>query len=120
MRTISIPILNSLIFIRDSKLEDIPAIDGLSASWATASCVAISCLPDSEGRTVIAIADKMDRFPADHPLVDRPIDTPSRTVVVETVLADAVLSTNVPTSETRLRVWTNGHKATDVVTIALG
>lgn len=41
-----IAVLNSLLFIRDQSIEDIPEIDGNGAVWSTTSCVAVSILFD--------------------------------------------------------------------------
>jgi hypothetical protein len=119
MKSISVPVLNSLIFIRDSKLEDLPEIDGLTAYWATKSCVAVSCLPDSEGKTTITIGTGLEIEQKKVPLFDRKIETPSRTIHVETVLANTILTAKVSGPQTRLRIWTNGHRATDSVIVAL-
>lgn len=119
MKSITIPVLNSLIFIRDSKLEDLPEIDGLAAYWATKSCVAVSCLPDSEGETTITIGTGLEVGQKKSPLFDRKIETPSHAILVETVLANPILSAKVLGSQTRLRIWTNGHRATDSIIITL-
>lgn len=119
MKSISVPILNSLIFIRDSKLENLPEIDGLTAYWATESCVAVSCLPDSEGNTTITIGSGAEVGQTKSPLLDQKIETPSHMILVETVVANALFSAKVPSPRTRLRIWTNGHRATDSVIIAL-
>jgi hypothetical protein len=120
MKSISVPVLNSLIFIRDSKLEDLPEIDGLADFyWATRSCVAVSCLPDSEGKTTITIGTGLEIGQKKVPLFDRKIETPSRTIHVETVLANTILTAKVSGPQTRLRIWTNGHRATDSVIVAL-
>src|SRR4051812_5091617 len=119
MKSTSVPVLNSLIYVRDSELEDLPEINGLTAYWATKSCVAVSCLPDSEGNTTITIGTGPEVAQNRSPLFDRKIETPSHTVLVETVLANTILCATVPRPETRLRIWTNGHRATDSVIVAL-
>lgn len=119
MKTINIPALNSLIFIRDAKLEDVPEIDGQAAYWASESCVAVTCLPDSEGETAIILGSGAEVGRRDTPLLDRVIASPSRVVLVETVLANKILSSDVQSARTRLRIWTNGHRATNILIIAL-
>lgn len=119
MKSITAPILNSLLFVRDSKLEDLPDINGLGAFWATRSCIAVSCLPDSDGSTTITIGCGSEVGRPHAPLVDMKIQTPSRTVIVENVVGERILETGVPAEDTRVRVWTNGHRATDIVAIGL-
>lgn len=114
-----VPVLNSLVFIRDPTIEELPKIDGLSAVWVTTSCVAVSCLPDSEGETNIAIGPAQEIGLSGKPLFDGWLKTPSRALVVETVLKEAIVETRVPNLNTRVRIWTNGHRATDFVIIGL-
>lgn len=119
-KSIKIPVLNSLLYIRDPSTHDLPEIDGLSAVWSTPSCVAVSCLPDSEGATKVTLAT--DGAPAARGalLVDSLLFTPSHEVIVETVLAEKLLDARVGGQSTRVRVWTSGHRATDTVDIVLG
>jgi hypothetical protein len=113
-----VPVLNSLLYVRDPTTRELPEIDGNQAVWSTASCVAISCLPDSEGDTEVIIGPSSDIAEDGQPLFDGRIRTPSRTVIVETVLQEIILQAQVSTVDTRLRIWTDGHPATEKVTVA--
>jgi hypothetical protein len=109
-----------LLFVRDPSTRGVPAIDGDGAVWSTPTCIAISCLPDSEGETELKIGRGEEIDAVGWPLVlDGSIETPSRAVIVETVHPGTVCEVSVPTTDTRVRVWTNGHPATDKVMIAL-
>jgi hypothetical protein len=119
MKSISVPVLNSLVFIRDAESHNFPDIDGLSSYWATESCVAVSCLPDSEGETTISLASGSEVTRQSTALFDGEINTPSYGIVVDTVLGGKLFSASGLTAKTRLRIWTNGHRATDTIAIAL-
>ena len=122
MNTISsvhLPVLNSLLFIRDSTLTDTPEIDGLSNVWSLPTCIAVSCLPDCEGTTEVMIGAGREFDGKGSLVFDGRLDTPSRIVLVETVLWQTVLEKPVAGVGTRVRIWTNGLQATDKVMIGL-
>jgi hypothetical protein len=121
MKSISmrVAVLNSLLFIRDRSIEDIPQVDGNGAAWSTSSCIAVSCLPDCDGDTEIMIGPAKDVARTGIPLLDSQLHTPSRTVIVESVTRQVLLVMHVPHADTRVRIWTNGHRATDTVVIGL-
>jgi hypothetical protein len=110
---------NSLLYVRDPALRVLPEIDGLTAEWHTPSCVAISCLPDCDGPTHVAIGPS-DEVGRDRSLIfDGNLLTPSRVLIVETVMDEELLRVDVPGPTTHVRVWTNGHRGTDNVVIGL-
>jgi hypothetical protein len=122
MTTISsvhLPVLNSLLFIRDPTIADKLEIDGLSNVWSIPTCIAICCLPDCEGATAVTIGAGHELEGKGTLVFDGRLDTPSRTVVVETVLWEKVLEKPVASASTRVRIWTNGRKDTDKVMIGL-
>lgn len=110
---------NSLLYVRDPALRTLPEIDGLTAEWHTPSCVAISCLPDSDGPTTIAIGPSRE-VGRDKALVfDHVLDTPSRELIIEIVPGIEVLRVDVPRRMTRVRIRTNGNRDTDNVIFGL-
>jgi hypothetical protein len=118
--SVRVPVLNSLVFVRDARIHDIPEIDGDSPILSTPSCVAVGCLPDCDGETEITIGAAKDIQEAGLPAFDGQLETPSGSVIVETVLSERLLQASVPTSRTRVRIWTNGLPDTDKVVIGLG
>jgi hypothetical protein len=111
--------LNSLLFIRDSTLDATPAIDGLSNVWSIPTCIAVSCLPDCDGTTEVTIGAGRELEGKGFLQFDGRLDTPSRTVIVETVLSQKILEKTVPGAATRVRIWTNGLQDTDKVIVGL-
>ena len=119
-KSVTIPVLNSLLFIRDKNIRNLPEIDGHSSVWSTPSCVAVSCLPDSDGETRLVIGSVEDVRQNSGPLFDARLMTPSGHVIVENVLGERILEIKAPKLDTRVVVWTNGFPDTDMVIIGLG
>jgi hypothetical protein len=119
-KSVTVPVLNSLLFIRDKIIRSLPEIDGHSSVWSTPSCVAVSCLPDSDGETRVVIGSVEDVRQNGDPLFDARLMTPSGQVVVENVFGERILEIDAPKVDTRVMVWTNGFRDTDMVTIGLG
>ena len=90
-KSVTVPVLNSLLFIRDKNIRSLPEIDGHSSVWSTPSCVAVSCLPDSDGETRVIIGSAEDVRRDGDPLFDARLMTPSGHVIVENVLGERIL-----------------------------
>jgi hypothetical protein len=118
-KSVTLPVLNSLLFIRDKNIRSLPEIDGHSSVWSTPSCVAVSCLPDSDGETRVVIGSAEDVRQDGDPIFDARLMTPSGHVIVENVLGERLLEIGTPKLDTRVTVWTNGFRDTDMVTIGL-
>jgi hypothetical protein len=112
-------VLNSLLYIRDAAASSPPEVDGNGAVWATTDCVVISCLPDSEGETEIRIGASPDRPIGTSLLFDGMLNTPNGEVLVENVLGQVIARRPVTQFAVHLRIWTNGHRATNIVVIAI-
>lgn len=117
--SIKLPVLNSLLYLRDSATLDLPAVSEPTGFWWTSSCVAMSCLPDCDGETEITMGPTAEVVGARAPAFDRILITPSRRLILETVLISTILETDVPRTQTRVRIWTNGHFDTDTIVIGL-
>ncbi len=113
------PALNCLLFVSDPESEDTPAIDGKAAIWTTPECIAVSCLPDCDGPTKIILGAENDVGTHNKLLFDGTVLTPTRKLSVGTVLAEKLLEIDVPTTDTHLKIWTNGHPGSDIVIIGI-
>jgi hypothetical protein len=118
--SMQVPVPNSLLFIRDPTTLERPRIEGSPHTWSTPSCVAVSCMPDCDGDTVITIGSALEIGRADPPLVDRRLTTPSGAVIVEIVPGKEILRAHSEQSSTRVRIWTDGRRDTSTVLIGLG
>jgi hypothetical protein len=113
-------VLNSLLFIRDPFTTEFPNVDGHGAVWSTKACIAVSCLPDSEGETAISLRATNENEKLGTLLASRVLPTPSHELIIETVLGETLLRVGVPTIMTPVNVWTNGRRDTDRVTVSFG
>lgn len=110
-----VPVLNSLVFVLDSKQSVVPNVDGIGAYWKTDSCVAVSCLPDCDGETEIVLA-RGGTPPKDLKfLVAVRLDTPSRRLAIELVPHRRIAELDVPYPSTRLDIWTDGYGDTAII-----
>jgi hypothetical protein len=89
----------------------------LKKVWSTSSCVAVSCLPDADGPTEVTIGTQPQVDRNDVLIFDNWLQTPSRRLQVETVLAETLFSGSVSQPSTRVRIWTNGRQDTDRVIV---
>jgi len=110
---------NSLLFVRDPALLDLPFIWDIKPVWSTPSCVAVACRPDCDGETEIIIGPSKDVGPGRPPVFEGSIKSPSRLLIVETAHDQEVLRQNVPNTNARVRIWTDGHLDTGTVIIGL-
>jgi len=86
LKSVRLPVLNSLLYIRDSLTRDPPEIDGIQGVWTTTYCVAVSCLPDCDGETELTVGTMNEVGQRGSARFEGQIKTPSRRIVVETVL----------------------------------
>lgn len=125
MRRVStrLPVLNSLLCLSDPtrsrKPEDIPDASHGRFVWATPACIIITCQPDCDGATSIVLGPVDDVPQAGALVFDGWLETPGKTVTIETVLAEPILAADVSSSTTRVRVWTTGAACSNFVTVGL-
>ncbi|WP_421724228.1 hypothetical protein [Bauldia sp.] len=116
-----VPVLNALVYFRDPASNDDPEIDGKKRPriWATSSCVAAGCLPDSEGDTEIVMGPSGDVTPDKQLLFDGSLETPSRRLIAELVVDREILRVEVPNTITHLQIWTDGTNASERITVGI-
>jgi hypothetical protein len=73
-----------------------------------------------DGETEISLGDIRDANLNVQPAFDGILDTPNFSVVVSTVERKTVLSSSVPGTRTRVRIWVNHLTEPDKVQIRLG
>jgi hypothetical protein len=77
-------------------------------------------MPDCDGSTEVAFGNLSEfQSKAGKLLFDALLETPSRRITVETVLAEKILEKNVLNATTRVRIWTDGFRDTEKVLISL-
>jgi len=119
-QTLAIAPPNSLIFISDASGGIVPEFIANSPILSTKSTISVSCLANVDGDTTItlAMAEELDIDGA--PIFDGLIVTPTNRLVVSTVEDEEILGTDVPSHETRIRIWTNRPVEPNLITIGWG
>ena len=111
--------LYSLIFLADSIDKPTPAIDGEGHTWSNRTCLAASCLPDCDGPTTIVVADAADAPRTEHQVFDGDIEFPSGFAVIDTIMDGVICEFPVTPGPHRVRLWTDGHRGTEILVFGL-
>lgn len=110
-----VPVLNSLVFILDAKHSVSPHVDGIGAYWKTDSCIAVGCLPDSDGETEIVLTTENAAPEGLKFLVAVRLVTPSKRIAIELVPRRRIAELEVPSKSTTLEIWTDGYRDTSII-----
>jgi hypothetical protein len=116
----SLPVQNCSVLVRDSQHDEPLFIERHDLIASGAYGLNISCMPDSDGETLIIAGPKTEVQSDDSPVFNGIIGTPSRMIRVETILRTTIFEIDVESDVTRLSVWTDGHAATERITIGIG
>jgi hypothetical protein len=117
--TITIAPPNSLIAIAEARTRACPErFEPGQGIASTASCIAVGCYPEQDGETSITLgpAPKANN----HPAFAGFLDTPNHRVAVWTIEWKKLLEAKVPTSRTKIRIWTNHPTDPTEVFIGIG
>jgi hypothetical protein len=74
---------------------------------------------EQDGPTEFVLGPTREVDPGDRPAFDGQLETPNCAVVVSTVERELLLSENVPTKRTRVRIWVNHPTEPDKVIVGL-
>ena len=110
---------NSMIFVEDSRGGRIPDSMNQSLISATESCIAVGCQAEDDGETEIVLGYCNNVDTGELPVFDGVLQTPSRKLVVRTVLGTTLLEMPVPRAETKLRVWANDRTEPDQIAVGI-
>jgi hypothetical protein len=95
------------MLIEDSSGGDEPTTMDESPIVSTDSCTAVGCKCDADGETEFRLGARAEVDPGSLLIFQGLIKTPSREVVIRSVLGDVVLQTPVSQLETTISIWTN-------------
>lgn len=82
--------------------------------------IRISCLYCYDGDTTVTLGSAREIGLQTPPVFDGQIRTENQKIVVSTAHLDIVLSDDVPTTKTRVRIWENHPSEPDEIVIAHG
>jgi hypothetical protein len=116
--TIRVSAPRALVLIEDSGGGELPLIIPGQLVAASSTSIAVGCA--ASAATEVTVGDT-DLVPAgaDAPAFDGRLSTPSRQLAVRTMLGATLLEVVVPSTETRLRIWTNAPAEPTGITIAV-
>lgn len=108
-------------YIAGSLDVDVPVEYGADGVFGTNECLVVTCLYWNEGDTRITLGP-VEELPAQPgpPCFDGLLQTPQSRVLLFDVNMPEILSTDVPGTQTRIRIWTNHPTEPDDVVIGLG
>jgi hypothetical protein len=121
--SLKVAVPNGLLFVRDSKIRDVPNTDfddGASV-YAIPTCIMLTCMVDSEGETDITIGEANQIEPSNRLLFDGALETPSCRLMLEIVPGEPILEVDVPSAKSQIRIWVDGrHRCAETIVIGLG
>lgn len=92
-------------------------IDRLPLVVPTDSSITVGCQCDVEGDTEFRLGARRDVDPGSQPIFQGQLKTPSRNVVIRSVLDDTILETPVPRPETTISIWVNHPTVPDQIIV---
>lgn len=119
MPAVSIRPPNSLILVMDAEHGEVPLEMG-SSCFATASCVAIGCLMEQDGPTLVELTTSIARGSGLALIFDGDISTPQSKVAVCSVTRSVYLQAHTDGALSRIRVFVNDDHEPDHVIIVVG
>ncbi|MBK5960688.1 hypothetical protein CCR97_21140 [Rhodoplanes elegans] len=115
----NLEVMNGLLFLRDPGIDNIPEMGEYGSCWSNPDCVVFSCQFDCFGPTKVSLGPSNELRRAPVLIFDGVLNTPSRTVIVETVMSEPALTCSVEKATTRVRIWTLGNPDSEIVDIGL-
>jgi hypothetical protein len=117
--SISISPPNSLLVVTGGATDSIPeSIKPGEGFASTPSAIAIACLMDQDGETNVTLGPVPKG--TSRPVYTALLETPNHYVAVWTIEWERLLEARVPTTRTKIQVWTNHPTEPNEVVIGIG
>ncbi len=113
------PVNSSFFFV--DKIGGIPPeVDDRSIrAWASGTCLIVACLMSQDGDTHLTLSDVPNDAPAETPLFECDLATPSKILRVVTSGHEVLMEVEAPRVKTHLQVWTNHPSEPDKIFVLL-
>lgn len=108
---------NGLLVLRDSQRRTYPDVDGVQNYWKSDTCLIVSCDVETDGETTVYVNRDVAGSGALKHLVDTTLSVPSLNLILEIVPGETIFELPLARPDVRLSVWTDGHHATQKVSI---
>jgi hypothetical protein len=111
----------SVVLVTDPSNGEIPHSSSMREALiaSTQSCIAVGCMAEVNGETEFTLGLSQDVDPGMPPAFEGVLKTPSRRIVVRSVLGQVILDAAVSGQKTKVRVWVNDRKEPDRVVIGI-
>jgi hypothetical protein len=120
MKKVEFSPINSIVFVSDNLHTRPPVHQDSDLVHFNNESVSVGCYPEVSGSTVFTLGKSKEVSLESEPAFDGMIETPSRKLMITTVLDEILLETDVVDVNTRVRVWLNHPKWPDKVAVGWG
>lgn len=110
---------NSVVLVSDHGGGEIPQSMNGEAISTTSSCVVVGCMAEDDGETEFTLGTLSELDRPEKPAYDGVLKTPSRRLVIRSVLGVELLGLPVEGDMTRVKIWTNDTSEPDHVVVAV-
>lgn len=112
--------MNSMVFVSDNVASPSPEhVYGALISPGP-FCVSVGCYPDVDGETEFILGPSSEVEREDMPRFDGVLETPTRHLIIATVLNDVLLQDEVIDLKTRVRIWSDHPRWPKQIVVAWG
>ena len=110
---------NSVVIVSDRGGGEVPKSMNGEAISATSSCVAVGCMAADDGGTEFTLGRLSELDRPKKPAYEGTLNTPSRQLVIRSVLGVELLGLTVEGDVTRVKIWANDISEPDRIVIAV-
>ncbi|MBT1157682.1 hypothetical protein J1C56_18980 [Aminobacter anthyllidis] len=107
-------------YIAGSRNVEVPIGGELRTVRASRDCLNVSCLYAQNGDTAVFLGRAVDVERPEKPIYDGMLNTQSSLVIIFDANMPEIMSMQVTTVETRVRIWVNRLLEPDKIQIGLG
>jgi len=111
---------NSIVFISDNLQSPAPEHRYGELISRGEFCVSVGCYPEIDGPTEFVLGKAADVVVDAQPSFDGTIETPTRSLIIATVLDEVLLAGKVIDPKTRIRVWVDHPRWPQRVVVGWG
>lgn len=110
---------HSVVLVEDETGGTIPASMGGEIVAQTESCIAIGCRSASDGHTEVRLGRAAEVAPGWQPAFEGELLTPSKLVIVRSVLGERYLEITTSRGRAFVRIWVNDPSEPDELRIGV-
>lgn len=114
-KTLAVP--HGVIFINDPKnCVDVPVDTGANRVTYTASCICVWTLAEMDGEATVKLAPTFEN-PVGELVFEGYLETPGLKIEITESGLDTILSMNVSSPKTYVKIWTNDPRDPDLILV---